>query len=88
MTKKDNKYYKKTIWKGLDNFECKNCEFSTLNRNEITQHIEKHIAGERSAQAATAKRAANNAEAEKFLEPTKPEDPVTQVPAGKKKKKK
>ena len=91
MTKKENKYYKKTNWKGHDNFECTQCDFSTLSRPLITQHVEQHLAGERSVKAATEQRELDRLEAEKHLGISIPEDPPAEPgkdPANKKKKKK
>lgn len=37
------KNWNKGTWKGKDNYECKHCPYSTLDREEIVQHYnEKH----------------------------------------------
>ena len=38
-----NKHYKITNWKGLKNYECRHCAFATLNRRQISLHIDGHI---------------------------------------------
>lgn len=40
-----NNFYTITKWKGFDNFECLHCKFATLNKREMTKHIQQHIKG-------------------------------------------
>ena len=43
--KPENKFYFVSDWRGYDNYECKHCAFATLERGEMTKHIEGHIRG-------------------------------------------
>lgn len=41
----ENKFYSVGKWRGLDNFECKHCPFATLEKRDMTKHLEVHIRG-------------------------------------------
>ena len=61
-----DKRYKITKWKGLDNYECRDCPFATLNKRAMTQHIEIHLKRERQEEA---KRKIRSDNSSKFNDP-------------------
>ena len=55
---KQEDYYEVMDWKGYENYQCRRCRFSTLEKKRINMHVVQHMKDDRAVAARKKKKAA------------------------------